>query len=492
MFTCANCGSVFSSKQRLQSHENSATACEKARKRAKYTTPTKQPSKQLVGKTASPQNSSAQRPASSHGQAGAVNRPTTQQDPVVTVTATVVANMQPNTQQSPNNDDAVATCTTTAAGSSQSDRSGIRGSSAAAVASRFSAKSVHVGRASAPSREPLPTESSHKTLCSTDGYYWANYGGSKSRGCIFECCRACRVSHVNNFNAAVSHIRNNLEMSCKCPVPGSCTCGKGIAAPLFVHSVCPAKRKRIFSGKQQCGCEEVRLHDASFCQMDLLGFAASINRQKVVQEASFAKNAADLKRRQVRRALGAVEQGGTPAYNLVSERMVDKIFRSARKEQSKSILSEYDSSSPVIKQLTDIAEFKSLCLHPCEDGGLLTEVLFSPAGSLELLRSSAGEVVAVDATFCCKKKWQLLVVWAAPSNAPSKQVPVFVALMNSKFETSYLSVFGAMRRCIPDWQPKGFTCDFELALRTQFAAVFGAEFQGCIWHFLKVRVVLLW
>ena len=489
MFICGNCGSVFSSKQRLQSHENSPTACEEARKKAKYTSPTKHPPKQIVGKTVSPQNSSAQRPATSHGQAGAVNSPTIQQIPVVTVQATVVAKRQPNTQQSRNNDDAVATCTTTAAGSSQSGRSGIRGLSAAAVASTFSAKSV---RAPAPSREPLPTESSHKTLCSTDGYYWANYGGSKSRGSIFECCRACRISHVSNLNAAVSHIRNNVEMSCRCSVPGSCTCGKGIAAPLFVHSVCPAKRKRFFSGKQQCGCEEVCLHDASFCRIDTLGFAASINRQKVVQEASFAKNAGDLKRRQIRRALGAVEQGGTPAYNLVSEGMVDKIFRTARKEQNKWLLSEYDSSSPVIKQLTDIPEFKSLCLHPCEDGGLLTEVLFSPSGSAELLQSPAGEVVAVDATFCCKKKWQLLVVWAAPLNAPSKQVPVFVALMNSKYETAYLSVFDAMRRCIPDWQPKAFTCDFELALRTQFAAVFGAEFQGCIWHFLKVRVVVLW
>ena len=129
----------------------------------------------------------------------------------------------------------------------------------------------------------------------------------------------------------------------------------------------------------------------------MLGFAASINRQKVAQEAAFASSASDLKRRQVRRALGAAEQGGTPAYSLVSEGMVDKMFRTARKERNKCLFSEYDSSSPVIKQLTDIPEFKSLCLHPCEDGGLLTEALFSPSGSLELLQSSAGEVVAVDA-----------------------------------------------------------------------------------------------
>ena len=284
MFCCAKCGRVFTSKQGLQYHENSATACEKALKKAKFSSPTKQPPKQIVGKTVSPQNSSAQRPATSHGLTGAASRPSIQQNPVATVaatvlpavvptvTATVLVNRQPNTQQSPNNDDAVATCTTTAAGSSQSDQSRKRGSSAAAIASRFSAKGVLGGRASAASRERLPTESSHKTLCSTDGYYWFNYGGSKPKGCIFECCRACRISHVTNLNAAVavSHIRNNLEMNCRCPVPGSCTCGKGIAAPLFVHSVCPAKRKRHFSGKQQCGCDEVRMHDASFCQIDLL------------------------------------------------------------------------------------------------------------------------------------------------------------------------------------------------------------------------------
>ena len=241
MFTCANCGSVFSSKQRLQSHENSATACEKARKRAKiasqtFASPTKCSSKQIVAQIASPHNSSLQRsaipyvqatvavnrrpasPATCHLPTGAVNGPSNQQNPVVVVATDF------------------ATRTPTAAGSSQSGRPGIHGSSAAAVASRFSAKGV------------------------------------------------------------------------------------------------------------------------------------------------------------------------------------------------------------------------------------------------------------LAATFCCKKKWQLLVVWAAPQNAPSKQVPVFVALMNSKYEISYLSVFDAMRRCIPDWQPKAFTCDFELALRTQFAAVFGAEFQGCIWHFLKVSV----
>ena len=218
MFACGDCGSVFSSKQRLQSHENSATACEKARKRAKYTSPTKHPPKEIVGKTVSPQNSSAQRLATSHGQTGAASRPSTQQNPVATVTATVlpavvptvtatvVANRQPNTQQSPNNDGAVATCTTTAAGPSQSDQSRKRGSSAAAIASRFSAKGVLGRRASAASRERLPTESSHKTLCSTDGYYWFNYGGSKPKGCIFECCRACRISHVIGPNANFSHL----------------------------------------------------------------------------------------------------------------------------------------------------------------------------------------------------------------------------------------------------------------------------------------------
>ena len=171
MFTCANCGSVFSSKQRLQSHENSATACEKARKRAKiasqtFASPTTCSSKQIVAQIVSPHNSSLQRPAIPYVEATvavnrrpaspatvAVNGPSNQQNPVVVVAT------------------ALASRTTTAAGSSQSGRPGIPGSSAAAVASRFSAKGVLAGRAPAASREPLPTESSHKTLCGSDGFY---------------------------------------------------------------------------------------------------------------------------------------------------------------------------------------------------------------------------------------------------------------------------------------------------------------------------------
>ena len=297
MFTCANCGSVFSSKQRLQSHENSATACEKARKRAKiasqtFASPTTCSSKQIVAQIVSPHNSSLQRPAIPYVEATvavnrrpaspatvAVNGPSNQQNPVVVVATDF------------------ATRTPTAAGSSQSCRPGIPGSSAAAVASRFSAKGVLAGRAFVASREPLPTESSHKTLCGSDGFYWSSYCGSKSRGSISECCRACRISHISNLNAAVTHIRNNEEMKCRCPVPGSCTCGKGIRSPLFVHSVCGAKRKRFFTqNKVECACEEHCPHDASFCEMDLLGFAASINREKVAKEAVFAKNSSDLKR----------------------------------------------------------------------------------------------------------------------------------------------------------------------------------------------------
>ena len=82
MYCCAKCGRVFASKQCLQYHENSATACEKARKKAKFSSPTKHPSKQIVGETVSPQNSSAQTPVISHRQTGAVNGPSIQQNPV--------------------------------------------------------------------------------------------------------------------------------------------------------------------------------------------------------------------------------------------------------------------------------------------------------------------------------------------------------------------------------------------------------------------------
>ena len=147
MFTCANCGSVFSSKQRLQSHENSATACEKARKRAKiasqtFASPTKHPSKQVVGQIVSPHNSSLQRsaiphvqavavngrPATCHGPTGAVNGPSNQQNPVVVVAT------------------AVATRTPTAAGSSQSGRPGISGSSAAAGQDKYAAEPTKESR----------------------------------------------------------------------------------------------------------------------------------------------------------------------------------------------------------------------------------------------------------------------------------------------------------------------------------------------------------
>ena len=95
--------------------------------------------------------------------------------------------------------------------------------------------------------------------------------------------------------------------------------------------------------------------------MDLLGFAASINREKVAKEAVFAKNSSDLKRKQVRRALCAAEKPGFPAYDLVSERMVEKIFRTARKDQRKCLLSEYDSSSGTIR--TDIPNLVKQAAH---------------------------------------------------------------------------------------------------------------------------------
>ena len=95
MYCCAKCGRVFASKQCLQYHENSATACEKALKKAKFSSPTKQPPKQIVGKTVSPQSSSVQRPATSQAQTGAVNGPCIQRNPVVNVTGTIVNTQRP-------------------------------------------------------------------------------------------------------------------------------------------------------------------------------------------------------------------------------------------------------------------------------------------------------------------------------------------------------------------------------------------------------------
>lgn len=176
------------------------------------------------------------------------------------------------------------------------------------------------------------------------------------------------------------------------------------------------------------------------------------------------------------------------AYSLVGERECEKETAMGKKRSAEELYG-CDLDQSTLSRLLQMPEFKGLHIMSCVGSakGHHTEVIFMHKSTTHLLtKTTAGDVVAVDATFCCKDKLQLLVVWATHPEVPTKKIPVFVCLMSRKVEGGYRQASQAIEDACPKWKPKGFTCDYETAETNGFCCVFpGAEFQGCSWHMLK-------
>ena len=255
------------------------------------------------------------------------------------------------------------------------------------------------------SRKLLAGEAVHKTMFDTDGYCWYAETGSAKKGRFYESCRCCSMYHSSDPLNVVAHIRTSKEMKCKCALNAPCKCKYGPQPPLFVVGRCTGKRirrtRRGVSSGERALHEERDSHDSSFCKMNKVQMVAAVNKANMKAKARTVQSCQHLKAWQVRQAIGADHQ---IPYKLVGERAVERLFSSARKA-NKSLLYHVDSASPVFKQLLSIPEFRCVNIEPCGESeghadGMHAEFLFMPHASNEVLCSSAGEVVAVDATFC--------------------------------------------------------------------------------------------
>ena len=483
MYACVNCGKVLRSQQSLNYHlAQKPTTCEKylrklsnqEKQAAMETSSSPKPSGPVAPAT---QTTVASLSLSAKSSPAAVSLSSAAKSTVLDVTAPPLSS--PVVSKIVGDDVSVSTSISPRASSA-----------AKSNVTPLPSLAILASLASQKCPEPkklLAGESVHKTMFDTDGYCWYADSGSSKKGRFYESCRCCAMYHSSDPSNIVAHIRTSKEMKCKCALNTPCKCKKGPQPPLFVVSRCSGKRIRlarhgVLSG-ERAPYEERFGHDSNFCKVNKVEMVSAVNKANMKAKARTAQSCQHLKTWQV---CQAIEAGHQIPYKLVGERAVERLFSSARKAR-KSLLFHVDSASPVFKQLLAIPEFRCVNIEPCgEGGGMHAEFLFMPHASNELLCSPAGEVVAVDATFCCKKKWQLLVVWASVRDCPTKQLPVFVALMNSKYDSAYRSVFEAMRRAAPNWRPKAFTCDFETSMKQHFATIFDAAFQGCLWHFFKV------
>jgi hypothetical protein len=239
------------------------------------------------------------------------------------------------------------------------------------------------------------------------------------------------------------------------------------------------------------GLDEAVHPHSSFCKFDATAMAEAMNRLKVKEEGQAATSTSQMKQNQIRRGMLMAASGPemrSLAYSLVGERECEKETAMGKKRKAEELYG-CDLEQSTLNRLLQMPEFKGLHVTSCVGSakGHHTEVIFMHESTTHLLtKTTAGDVVAVDATFCCKDKWQLLVVWATHPEVPTKQIPAFVCLMSRKVEGGYRQAFQAMKDACPKWKPKGFTCDYETAETNGFCCVFpGAEFQGCSWHMLK-------
>lgn len=62
--------------------------------------------------------------------------------------------------------------------------------------------------------------------------------------------------------------------------------------------------------------------------------------------------------------------------------------------------------------------------------------------------------------------------------------PVIFALLPNKKKSTYIRLFNAILREIPEWAPDTVNADFESAVMEAIKAVFpAAQFHGCFFHF---------
>ena len=92
--------------------------------------------------------------------------------------------------------------------------------------------------------------------------------------------------------------------------------------------------------------------------------------------------------------------------------------------------------------------------------------------------------VHLDGTFCCSTGSQLVCVFGKKRKRDRRPELLFCAVVNGKYREDYDMIFAALKELAPGFSPSTFTGDFEGPMWRSFAAAFGAEFQGCLFHLL--------
>ena len=100
-----------------------------------------------------------------------------------------------------------------------------------------------------------------------------------------------------------------------------------------------------------------------------------------------------------------------------------------------------------------------------------------------LLESAEFDNVHIDGTFTCEKGYQIITIWG---EVGGQEVLLCAILVKGKTRGMYKEVFTALAARFPASKAsmKSFTCDFERAMRDEFALAFDAQFGGCVFHML--------
>ena len=101
------------------------------------------------------------------------------------------------------------------------------------------------------------------------------------------------------------------------------------------------------------------------------------------------------------------------------------------------------------------------------------------------IRAGKFKFMAVDGSFCCNNKYQLVTLWGKRAASDTVQVPLFTILMEGKRREDYDRVFQRVASMFPEVRPAAFSADFERPLWESFSQHFGSRFAGCLYHFLN-------
>lgn len=213
----------------------------------------------------------------------------------------------------------------------------------------------------------------------------------------------------------------------------------------------------------------------------------------------FAKNILDQKLHEVKQNISATE----------ASKSVPRIYKEA-------IGSMKDDGLDLIKKIPNFKNIKSTLYKKRNDAVQMQKIIFNDlnevtvppkfipfvladyshqdyriiifsAGDMRHLMSTLEDFLG-DGTFksCPKPFLQLYTVHAdfGSQNVTTNIVPVVYALMSHKDQKSYEILFNMIKSQIPDWKPKTYKSDYEIAAMKAIKKIFPeVTVKGCFFHY---------